>query len=137
MTRRPPGSTRSDSLMPYTALYRCGIARDRGDLEVDVRERGRAAAFGSVEVHHQRRDPLAAALEWSGRSGPVGIEVVMMRFVLRAHAVAQDLARHAVPDRLVQQPGDPRLAARHQWGAVARDVRTRPGAVRSQECRVG
>src|SRR3546814_13136229 len=128
MTRRPPGSTRSDSLMPYTALYRCGIARDRGDLEVDVRERGRAAAFGSVEVHHQRRDPLAAALEWSGRSGPVGIEVVMMRFVLRAHAVAQDLDRLAVLDRPVQPPGDPRLDAPPPCVSPPPDVRTPPGS---------
>src|SRR3546814_5551564 len=53
----------------------------------------------------------------------------MMRFVLRAHAVAQDLDRLAVLDRPVQQPGDPRLDARHQCVAAAREVRTRTGAV--------
>src|SRR3546814_16748563 len=90
------------------------MALDRGDLDVDVRERGRAAAFGSVEVHHKRRDPLAAALEWFGRSGPVAIEVVMMRFVLRAHYVALKLDRLAVLYRPVQQPADPRLYAHHR-----------------------
>src|SRR3546814_11082455 len=61
------------------------VALDRGDLEVDVRERGRAAAFGGVEVHHQRRDPLAAALERPGQARHSRIEIVVMRAVLRAH----------------------------------------------------
>src|SRR3546814_20146498 len=97
------------------------VALDRGDLEVDVRERGRAAAFGGVEVHHQRRDSLAAALERPGRARHGRIEVVVMRAVLRAHAVAHDLDRLAVRDRHVYQSPHATLDALDQSVATTRE----------------
>src|SRR6476620_5760853 len=61
------------------------------DFEVHVRERRAAALRRFGEVHHQRADPLAAALEDGGRAGLLRVEVVVVRLVLGAGTVMQDL----------------------------------------------
>src|SRR3546814_19495088 len=38
MMRRPPRSTRTDTLFPYTALFRSGRTVDRRGLEMDLAE---------------------------------------------------------------------------------------------------
>src|SRR3546814_16853481 len=73
MIRRPPRSTRTDTLFPYTTLFRAGDAelariggadrgRDRGDLV--FRLEGRDAEFlqprQMVEDRRGRRDRIAA-----------------------------------------------------------------------------
>src|SRR3546814_16394470 len=52
MIRRPPRSTRTDTLFPYTTLFRCG-ARDEGELAhqiLDVVEDEGEAAVELVEA---------------------------------------------------------------------------------------
>src|SRR3546814_4472843 len=44
MIRRPPRSTRTDTLFPYTTLFRSGQARDAADLRT---RRARVARRGS------------------------------------------------------------------------------------------
>src|SRR3546814_15760588 len=66
MIRRPPRSTRTDTLFPYTTLFRSAQRRDRGVrepragtriAELERRARDRAAAQIASE-HVERRPPL-------------------------------------------------------------------------------
>src|SRR3546814_8076125 len=53
MIRRPPGSTRTDTLVPYTTLFRSGVAGREHALAVDlgpVRQAGPAAGVGEHRV---------------------------------------------------------------------------------------
>src|SRR3546814_14321228 len=61
MIRRPPRSTRTDTLFPYTTLFRSGFAllhprgSDRNEVERDLRvagytDPGAAAAFGMLRL---------------------------------------------------------------------------------------
>src|SRR3546814_13165152 len=47
--RRPPRSTRTDTLFPYTTLFRSGRARprQRGDLDADADPDGNPSAHGA------------------------------------------------------------------------------------------
>src|SRR3546814_20631807 len=57
MTRRPPRSTRTDTLFPYTTLFRSAVAELVGHRRMAVeRECHRTAAAGSFEMH--RHDGL-------------------------------------------------------------------------------
>src|SRR3546814_8219569 len=57
MLRRPPRSTRTDTLFPYTTLFRAPGAPDpppaRGDLPVGLRRRRRRHG-GTAAVHRRR-----------------------------------------------------------------------------------
>src|SRR3546814_14469380 len=58
MIRRPPRSTRTDTLFPYTTLFRSDLDRRRsGDRQVDAAASGRGAACEGGQVGHlyQRR----------------------------------------------------------------------------------
>src|SRR3546814_11676092 len=63
MIRRPPRSTRTDTLFPYTTLFRSGAAPVRPHqwtvLADDVAEPSRAAGpgFGRVAARHGPHDP--------------------------------------------------------------------------------
>src|SRR3546814_11965700 len=70
MIRRPPRSTRTDTLFPYTTLFRSlaiglrGAAVGRPELFVDQRQEDRPAAVGRRQRHPaqpERRRPLALA----------------------------------------------------------------------------
>src|SRR3546814_2028343 len=66
MTRRPPRSTRTDTLFPYTTLCRSGGARERGDGELpDAILRRRAAAEDDPRRPRARR--MRAARRSTGR----------------------------------------------------------------------
>src|SRR3546814_10599932 len=52
MIRRPPRSTRTDTLFPYTTLWRLGIA---GDLDVQGERLERGAAFPARRAWRRRR----------------------------------------------------------------------------------
>src|SRR3546814_7279671 len=56
MIRRPPRSTRTDTLFPYTTLFRSDRERSR-DLEIDAEAfvRRRLAEFGMREFVAQRQ----------------------------------------------------------------------------------
>src|SRR3546814_4834347 len=51
MRRRPPRSTRTDTLFPYTPLFRCGVAED------DTENRQ-----GHVSAGRQSKHPCKAAM---------------------------------------------------------------------------
>src|SRR3546814_4874775 len=42
MIRRPPRSTRTDTLFPYTTLFRSPVPLDAGDVQIEGRRRRRA-----------------------------------------------------------------------------------------------
>src|SRR3546814_2402372 len=70
MIRRPPRSTRTDTLFPYTTLFRSDIAARAGDPRVAAGDRARAQrAFerrpriGDRDLHHRRAAPERAAGE--------------------------------------------------------------------------
>src|SRR3546814_5429939 len=55
MIRRPPRSTRTDTLFPYTTLFRSAIPGSRAGLREDRHTRGRNrsdAAIGRRQFHH-------------------------------------------------------------------------------------
>src|SRR3546814_3540677 len=58
MIRRPPRSTRTDTLLPYTTLFRSRRQADRDRLHADRRVHLRGPARGV----HQRADRRAARL---------------------------------------------------------------------------
>src|SRR3546814_4419961 len=55
MIRRPPRSTRTDTLFPYTTLFR---SRDVASDELDLGEEGAQLAHRQLEVVGQRLDRL-------------------------------------------------------------------------------
>src|SRR3546814_9195174 len=63
MIRRPPRSTRTDTLFPYTTLFRSakGAARRGEQPDLDLRQRELRGVGGDDQVAHQRE--LAAAAE--------------------------------------------------------------------------
>src|SRR3954471_22363311 len=61
------------------------------DFQVHVGKHGAAALFRLAQVHDQRAHALAAALDDGRRTGLGGIEIVVVRLVLGAWAVLEDL----------------------------------------------
>src|SRR3546814_12466333 len=127
MIRRPPRSTRTDTLFPYTTLFRSPVAEGRRlcrDDQVGRRDLPRRRDAGADAG---RRDPRPAAR----RNGDGG---GMMRAVqLRAPASLDNLTPTDLPD-----PGDPgpgeirvRLAASslnfHDFAVVAGMIPTAAG----------
>src|SRR3546814_9400898 len=87
--RRPPGSTRTDTLFPYTTPFRSLHRRRRGGAEAavdqppaDEREERRAAADPAVDPHRQehpadqQRDREAAEPHQDHRAPPVPIRTL-------------------------------------------------------------
>src|SRR3546814_13807613 len=77
MIRRPPRSTRTDTLFPYTTLVRSGarerrsIARfgDHADLVFDLDHQHRAPAIRYREMRHKRREGAGIGVCIGGREG--------------------------------------------------------------------
>src|SRR3546814_1715049 len=91
MIRRPPRSTRTDTLFPYTTLFRSGIAvgRDRGLQQVhELRRIGVhfLAEALPVKPAHRKRDHLLVERKFV----PVG-----RRQLQRGVTLARNLGRHA------------------------------------------
>src|SRR3546814_2029523 len=53
MIRRPPRSTRTDTLFPYTTLFRSSPHGRAGPIALYVRIWGRAAASGQPAISHE------------------------------------------------------------------------------------
>src|SRR3546814_2690104 len=74
MIRRPPRSTRTDTLFPYTTLFRSG------DRKADIAEIQRRRMESEAGVLQQRIETLSIrgrrlqALEWVGGKEKEGIE---------------------------------------------------------------
>src|SRR3546814_12540428 len=113
MSRRPPRSTRTDTLFPYTTLFRSdGIDLDRGAERQD-RDADRAARMASRLAEHLLHQ-LGRAVRDLGLRGEAGIAV-------HEYAELDDLfdARPVTVHRLA--------APRHQHHpAAARGVLPRP-----------
>src|SRR3546814_7997850 len=96
MIRRPPRSTRTDTLFPYTTLFRSGFEQD-------------------IARRAERFDPLGEAVRYAGRGdvAPEGRVVAARECIMRDHEVADRLvlmervaveARHDVRiDRVARQ----------------------------------
>src|SRR3546814_8804195 len=50
MIRRPPRSTRTDTLFPYTTLFRSALALDRRRAEEEIHQHGLAGADAAEDV---------------------------------------------------------------------------------------
>src|SRR3546814_20289371 len=73
MLRRPPRSTRSDTLFPYTTLFRSR----RGDLEDQVAQAARAAARPGLAAVHRRMYRRCGTLGGTDiRAGAIGVDRV-------------------------------------------------------------
>src|SRR3546814_10896300 len=55
MIRRPPGSTRTDTLFPYTTRFRSSGRKGKRDPGVECRAAGRRPRRGECAPHHQCR----------------------------------------------------------------------------------
>src|SRR3546814_17169178 len=124
MIRRPPGSTRTDTLFPYTTLF-----RSEGLADADQRAAG-------AHAHHQRIGHAALQLrqDLGAQDLPVLFDVVF----------GLELARREIPRLRAQAPGfveravDVDVADELHLGAVcARDRPTLVPQASSEGSRVG
>src|SRR3546814_1410191 len=70
MLRRPPGSTRTDTLFPSTTLFRSGRSRRQHHLRLDLQRlaRGQGAHLGGGDRHRGRSaDDAASGVDQPGR----------------------------------------------------------------------
>src|SRR3546814_3675912 len=96
MIRRPPRSTRTDTLFPYTTLFRSdGREGLHGDQEAH-RAGGRAVRH---QPHHQglRRVAIDAAFGYLGMFRPAAIALLLLVFACAPPVVAQSPATAAQP----------------------------------------
>src|SRR3546814_11440869 len=120
MIRRPPRSTRTDTLFPYTTLFRSLAFARREVLEIARR----AACAAGIHPHHRiaighpflRIDHLPALMD-----------------IARAARNVRVVLAHQIPAGLVDLLEVEVLAV----GAVGHDHRILPVVVRSAELRVG
>src|SRR3546814_14274878 len=89
MIRRPPRSTRTDTLCPFTTLFRSGLGQ--------LRHAGESAEAGELAVVADRQDEVAVG---TGHH-LVGHDVGML-----AALALGDLAGGQVVEALVGEPGD-------------------------------
>src|SRR3546814_7505161 len=92
MIRRPPRSTRTDTLFPYTTLFRSHLVHEVQNLVVDVRhliERGATPREWGSEPHHKPRPIRRGFSRWPYRR----------RRSLFAHCVSTEEPRCALPSR--------------------------------------
>src|SRR3546814_3382350 len=68
MIRRPPRSTRTDTLFPYTTLFRSDVPLGAGVAEARWRHAGQDRLAGGVPVRRVRR-AAAGALQQPGGQG--------------------------------------------------------------------
>src|SRR3546814_4544322 len=121
MIRRPPRSTRTDTLLPYTTLFRSILAgrRGRGDFHAGQRVRGTAdLALGrplrpepAVDAHDGDRRPRLCHADARRPPRLAGMDALRRRAARRRHA---------------QHPGD-------GTGAMDGNLPGSPGTERSEE----
>src|SRR3546814_13702449 len=79
MIRRPPRSTRTDTLFPYTTLFRSDAGTQRGDQGADLRGREHAVEARALDVEdfsaqRQHRLVLAVAALLGRAAGRVTLD---------------------------------------------------------------
>src|SRR3546814_4945697 len=72
MIRRPPRSTRTDTLFPYTTLFRSGFGNGRGGMRRAECRCDGAPAPRAAEVQAVEMRDLAVAAVGDGRGGEEG-----------------------------------------------------------------
>src|SRR3546814_19246942 len=78
MIRRPPRSTRTDTLFPYPTRFRAAVERRRGG---EARQaRGQEVGHGAAPAEAHRAEPAVAALALAQETG--GGEEVLAHLVL-------------------------------------------------------
>src|SRR3546814_9188411 len=110
MIRRPPRSTRTDTLFPYTTLFRSSCR----DLGPSVR---RLAAF-LPHPHHPG----------GGRRNPLSVTPRRHHRTAQCHALAR---RHAADRRIIFRTAAPHAFRRATAGASLAPAVTRGSAVRA------
>src|SRR3546814_18151115 len=118
MIRRPPRSTRTDTLFPYTTLFRSPVARD----ELDVRRIGDhrpAGSAGATNMNEQAPRPPHPA-DSSKIAHMFGTDRAAIALPLDKHALAadHDLTAHpaiaaiaaAADDMIAPHPACPHSA---------------------------
>src|SRR3546814_18922548 len=99
MIRRPPRSTRTDTLFPYTTLFRSGGHDGNGavgQLGADLQERGDEEADRQEEADQQGGDDEAAEPQKLMLWGRLG-RILAAEFVVEARRVRSlGLPRHIV-----------------------------------------
>src|SRR3546814_2770111 len=115
MIRRPPRSTRTDTLFPYTTLFRSAASRDRiGGAGHAVAAHGVGADLEADPRGLRRHQDRAV-------EGEAGDQLRLRRREVlaeqRAHGVADEVRRRdaAGADEIMQ-----RLAERHEAGQIGR-----------------
>src|SRR3546814_10329909 len=66
MIRRPPRSTRTDTLFPYTTLFRSAQRRAVGDVEITPRQRRQRQSVCNRERAHRAADLALTAEQQQG-----------------------------------------------------------------------
>src|SRR3546814_16515639 len=67
MIRRPPRSTRTDTLSPYTTLFRSGNVPDQGNARADVEQRQHGIQHRAADVLEVDVDAVRAGLRQPAR----------------------------------------------------------------------
>src|SRR3546814_12723346 len=75
MIRRPPRSTRTDTLFPYTTLFRSGLAVDEQSIGLDTLERGQEQQ--SERLAHRDKGSTACDPPGSAARGAQGIALIL------------------------------------------------------------
>src|SRR3546814_14056966 len=70
MIRRPPRSTRTDTLFPYTTLFRSHPSQGAGQHQFHCQPRTRSSRRAASLVEDEARDADAAGVEASARRSP-------------------------------------------------------------------
>src|SRR3546814_2298678 len=101
MIRRPPRSTRTDTLFPYTTLFRSAQRRAVGDVEITPRQRRQRQSACNLERAHRAADLALTAEQQQGH-------LADLRTLREAEALAlvAALQNAAPPVLVVEVPGD-------------------------------
>src|SRR3546814_20713049 len=97
MLRRPPRSTRTDTLFPYTTLFRSGDARARGDA---VHMHGASTAHRHATAEFGAGQPELVADDPEQRRVLGNVEITFLAIDLKLHHVSHSLFRDRKSTRL-------------------------------------
>src|SRR3546814_16354148 len=86
MIRRPPRSTRTDTLFPYTTLFRSLVAAEAG-LLVAAEGRRHVAGIEAVHPHHAGAQRLGGAVRLLDVAGPHRRGEAVDRVVAELHGL--------------------------------------------------
>src|SRR3546814_20062744 len=99
MIRRPPRSTRTDTLLPYTTLFRSKVSRSRGNEAASVSAGGEITRSGRALQQLDRLEVGDAATHALRRieldKGPAGVGITKER---DTHSVSDCVGANTVGD---------------------------------------